>query len=481
MTPEQERQLMAYIQILMSGGDAAGQAGLDLYPTVEKKVGDTNYYQDRLQMLGDPLGGALAGPGAFNMDSFMPTMERTPVDAPGREMARVWASAPENSAVRLMYDLTTAGGMDVNSAWREVANIVEADPGGVTALSLPPDRMDQYNKSIPGSGLRSLYDQALDMQAGLTGDPTGVQYDPMTGTYYQETEVPSALAEEFAAMGLPNPIDQYEEATPDVAWKHLDREGLGYRGDSPADLAGLSAEQAAMNRQLTDWSAGTRALEEEQAALLKESQAATERYQSRQAIDAETAAGDDRGGRAAVLAALEERRQREMNQTRPNEYHWGLETNKQQAEDMRQGAQGIVNDNYNQARKMAGGIMDPWIGALDKVWDPIARRLPDWDPLRRDGGDSDGPSESSKEQDDAMRQAALAKVLAGPGRQNTQRRLQNDIFQGTRDRRKVRMASDPGSQDAINAYAARGAREAGRTPFSDAMRERMLMQQISGF
>ena len=98
-------------------------------------------------MLGDPRGGALAGPGAFNMESFMPTMERTPVDAPGREMARVWASAPENSAVRLMYDLTTAGGMDVNSAWREVANIVEADPGGVTALSLPPDRMDQWSIS----------------------------------------------------------------------------------------------------------------------------------------------------------------------------------------------------------------------------------------------------------------------------------------------------------------------------------------------
>ena len=101
---------------------------------------------------------------------------------------------------------------------------------------------------------------------------------------------------------------------------------------------------------------------------------------------------------------------------------------------------------------------------------------------------------------------ALSETLSN---QETQRRsAQKAINQDVRDRRKARVAGDPGSRDAITQarYAAANGGPlrlnpgqsfltgedavAGRrayldqratTPFMDAMRDRMLMQQGSGF
>ena len=63
------------------------------------------------------------------------------------------------------------------------------------------------------------------------------------------------------------------------------------------------------------------------------------------------------------------------------------------------------------------------------------------------------------------------------------RDLQAKINQGVRDRYKIRLANSvDGATGAGIGYGARkAANEQGRTPFTDAMAQRMIMQQLSGF
>jgi len=254
MTPEEQAQMIAMLrQILSQGGTNTPAVDLSgsLYPSLGKKVGDTNYYQDRVQMLGDPFAGAMAGNGAYDERAFMPTMERTSVEAPGRAVAQMWSQAPEGSATKVMYDLMMVEGMDVNTAWRNVKSIAEAAPDGVLALSLPPDRIDQYGDDQLGSGLYSLYEQASKMRTDQATDPAGAQYDPATGGFYTESEMPSALAQQFIEMGLPLPTERYE-ADSGAVTDFFNTEGAGYM-PGLAEMGapdGLSADSAAMNRAM---------------------------------------------------------------------------------------------------------------------------------------------------------------------------------------------------------------------------------------
>ena len=116
------REEMAQQQAMISamlGGNGIGGASQDMFgallPLDDGDWGNTNNYQDRIQMLMDPMSGALSGsltPGAFDS-----TFERTYVEAPGAQMRRLWGAGPEQSATRMIHDLMfpTGGGQPVDA------------------------------------------------------------------------------------------------------------------------------------------------------------------------------------------------------------------------------------------------------------------------------------------------------------------------------------------------------------------------------
>ena len=468
MTPEELAMLEQYIAFLMGGGDAGLASALG---PIGDKDPNTNTYQDRIQILGDPLSAMLAGAGASDYSAFMPTVERTPVDNPGWLQAQQWAAAPLGSAMRAMYDFITVDGMDVNSAFTEVRKLVEADTEGASLLtqSLPPD--DIFNGEVqPGTGLRSLYEQAQGMQAGLASAPTGAIPDGMGG-YYTETETPSPLAEQWRnEYALPLPTETYE-IDPEVAIQSLMREGDGYRpGMEGVNPDGLVAQQAAMNRQLTDWSAGTRGIRDQLPTTARSGSSMGEAPVG-PPYDPNWTPGGGGGGWNPLEAP-----------------GWAIDR------------LGRLND----APEGGGGGGNPF--------EVLGRLGGGNTPQSQSSGGRSVPAGGFVPQDakekNAMRQAALARALGGGGRQNTQRRLQETINQGTKDRRQTRIAADPGGRQAIesmrnNASNGRGKSLdpglsfhtleqaiAGRrayedtqqsTPMMDAIRQRMLNQQLAGF
>jgi hypothetical protein len=451
MTPEEVAMLR---QILSQGGSNAPAAnlGASLYPSLGKKVGDTNYYQDRVQMLGDPFSGAMAGSGAYDETAFMPTMQRTSVEAPGRAVAQLWSQAPLGSAMRAMYDLIMVGGLDVNTAWRQVKGEVEGDPGGNMALSLPPDRLDQRGDVQAGTGLFSLYEQASDMSRDMATDPAGVQYDSQTGGYYTESEKPSALAQQFIDMGLPLPTERYE---PDMGavTDFYNREGAGYV-PGLAELgapAGLSADSAALNRAMV--ALGEREVTSREASPYPQF-------------------GD--------YTAAEPADVRDPNVPfEPPKF-----------------------SGWDNLPDLTGPVLKPWVGLLEG----IAGKLGGFEggggdeeptyPTPLITGEMPKRSRATGRIEDTL--AAYAGNRGTPrsyepitprtstvGREvdRERRGLQDQINQGVRDRYKARLAaSTDGATGAGIGFGVRKAlNEQGRTPFTDAMAQRMMMQQISGF
>ena len=457
MTPEEQAQMIAMLrQILSQGGTNAPAVDLSgsLYPSLGKKVGDTNYYQDRVQMLGDPFAGAMAGNGAYDERAFMPTMERTSVEAPGRAVAQMWSQAPEGSAARVMYDLMMVDGMDVNTAWRNVKSIAEAAPDGVLALSLPPDQIDQYGDDQPGSGLYSLYEQANKMRTDQATDPAGAQYDPATGGFYTESEMPSALAQQFIEMGLPLPTERYE-ADSGAVTDFFNTEGAGYQ-PGLAEMgapAGLSADSAAMNRAMA--ALGDR--EVTSRAPSPYPQFGDAGILDQQAIDrlksSDQKAGDRWAGAGSDLGSF------------------GISPVEQERLDVRERDAGEVELPETMKTNIAS-LRDPELDA----WQRSTGMPINYDPIRRQTLNAyAGDRGQKREYDPITRRSSPV---------NQERRdLQAQINQGVRDRRKIRMANSvDGATGAGIGYGARkAANEQGRTPFTDAMAQRMIMQQLSGF
>ena len=210
MTEEEERRLVeAYRQMLMSGGDPGLAMGLG--PTAGADP-NTNTYQDRIQMLGDPLTSALGGPGAFDPAAFQPTIRRNSVEAPGLSALRRWETSSPESVRGMMLNLILGEDeLTPEEAYSIVLQTVEAKPNGPTARSIPPvmDRDGKVSQD-PTAGLFSVYEEYGDIQSAMDSDPTGAQYDDQTNSYYTEETVPSELATRFRdEYMLPLPTESY--------------------------------------------------------------------------------------------------------------------------------------------------------------------------------------------------------------------------------------------------------------------------------
>jgi hypothetical protein len=281
MTPEQERMFMAYQQWMMQGSSPInGQLGMSLMPQLEKKIGDTNYQQDRMQMLGDPFSGFMAGMGAADYRTLQPTIEREIVEAPGLMQFKSWLDAGQDTAYQILAE-AMQGGADINSAFQIVKKNVEDFPDGVAAMSLPPG-------GDVSAQLETLYGQVEDLDQQVNADKAAGaslnRFDPVTGAFFNETETPSKMKQMFTDMGLPSPDERYE-VDPYAEQASLAMEGQGYAGPmemsspyrrtiDPAgivtdslDDVGLAEHSAILNSRLTGSETALRAIEDELAAL----------------------------------------------------------------------------------------------------------------------------------------------------------------------------------------------------------------------
>ena len=512
MTPEQQRMFMAYQQWMMQGSSPInGQLGMALMPQLDKKIGDTNYQQDRMQMLGDPFSGFLAGPGAADYRTLQPTIEREIVKAPGLTQLNSWLGSGQDTAYQIMAEAMRAGA-SVNEAWKLVQKNVEDFPDGVAAMSLPPGET--------ADALNTLYEQAYDLDNQINIDKAAGasldRFDPATGAFFNETETPSEMKQMFTDMGLPSPDERYE-VDPYAEQMGLAMEGQGYAGpmemESPywrqtdsagntverPDLneVGLAEHSAILNSRLTGNDAAQRAIEEEIAALAL---AGTPGVQRELGPRNEPFVGgaDESMSRIGDYFGPGYEPPQTMDMLDPitgqgTMRSWSLTPVQDRYEDIVPGE----NDR---------GSETPRITTYEQAeLDPMSEGYV--------GGRDDnyGFNMSNAPWQDALRRKSLAE--AGQGREGKRSRFQQDIFEGVRERKKIRKQADPGSRNAIAAAAMKGrnarpgqnltlsdsgmsfhtAEEAmhglrayvdapaGSDPFTDAMRERMLYSQLNGF
>lgn len=303
--------------------------------------------------------------------AFDPITTYEAVDAPGRR--RLEQMMASGDPLQMFIARGFQSGQDANGVMTELQKKLAMEDADADILrSRLPQSLDPDSPDAPD--MFAVRDTLQSIESSLFSDPQGEMID---GQFMTSSTNDSPAREALLRAGYLNmPGETYdpwvfapEGVTPESEQAIYDDErradvGL-YGRDNPLTgtfggdkIGGAQPQMISALGDLNNFSG------------VADTMAAMERLQAQQGIDAETAAGDDRPGRAAVLAAIEARRQRESekNQAMPNEYHWGLESNKEQATDMRQGVQGLVNDNYNQSRKMASGIMDPWIDAGKRVW-----------------------------------------------------------------------------------------------------------------
>ena len=470
LTPEEQAMLQRYIQFMMGGGNAPlasalGPAGGD--------DPNTNTYQDRMQILRDPFSATFAGPGGSDYGAFMPTIERTPVDNVGWLRAQQWGAAPIGSARRAIYDFVTLDGMDVGTAVQEVRKLIDQDPEGIGSISMSLPLDDLFNGELqPGTGLRKLEEQAYEMQAGLASSPAGAIPDGMGG-YYTETEKPSALADKWRnEYALPLPTERYE-SDPATVLAGLQREGSGYMPGMDGFNPGLSADSAAMNRAM--------------AALSDKPARETTPY--------------PQFGRYTPS-------------TRPAE----RDPNVPYEPPKFSGWDGLSDAAGKVGGTLAGlfGGVESMIGKLGGFESGGGDEAPTY-PTPLITGEMPKRSRAAGNLEDTL--AAYAgnrgqkreydPITRRSSPVNQERRdLQAQINQGVRDRRKIRLASDPGSRNAIDSAMNSGsnggplrlqpgqsfktAEEASAglsaylktpqsTPMMDAIRQRMLAQQLAGF
>lgn len=209
MTPEQQRIMQAYIEMMMSGGDPGLAMGLG--PTAGADP-NTNTYQDRVQILGDPLTSSLGGLGAFDPAAFDPVISRNYVEAPGQSALLRWeTSSPESVRGAMIQLMLGEDQLTPEEAYSVLLETVQKDPSGSIAMSVPPVMDRDGNVSTdPTAGLFSVYEEYRDVLSQMDADPTGLQYDNQTGSYYTQEMAPSELATKFRdEYMLPLPTESY--------------------------------------------------------------------------------------------------------------------------------------------------------------------------------------------------------------------------------------------------------------------------------
>lgn len=514
MTPEQERMFMAYQQWMMQGSSPInGQLGMSLMPQLEKKIGDTNYQQDRMQMLGDPFSGFMAGMGAADYRTLQPTIEREIVEAPGLMQFKSWLDAGQDTAYQILAE-AMQGGADINSAFQIVKKNVEDFPDGVAAMSLPPG-------ADVSAQLETLYDQVEDLDQQVNVDKAAGgslnRFDPTTGAFFNETETPSKMKQMFTDMGLPSPDERYE-VDPYAEQMGLAMEGQGYAGPmemssdpyrrtiDPAgivterpnlDDVGLAEHSAILNSRLTGNDTAQRAIEDEIAALALAGTPGIQR-EPRQGNEPFVGGPDESMSKIGDYFGPGYEPPQTMDMLDPITGQglmrsWSLTPVQDEYEDIvpgendRQSAMPRIT-TYEQAE--LDPMTEQYVGQREGTYGFNMDKAPWQDALRRK----------------SLAEAAQAREIKRPN-------YQQDIFEGVRERNKIRKQADPGSRNAVAAAAMKGRNArpgqnltlsdsgmsfhsadaamqglrnyvdapVGSDPFTDAMRERMLYSQLNGF
>lgn len=235
MTPEEEERLVrAYFEMMMGGGDP--DLAMQFGPAPGKSA-NTNNFQDRFQILGDPLTSAMGGLGAFDAGAFDPTPRRNSVEAPGLRAYRKWESSPAGSVRGEMLRMIDEDENTPEQAYRNLLTVIEGNPGGALAAQLPPvmDRDGTFSTDAQ-AGLFSIYEEYNDVREAMASDPAGVQYDNQTGGYYTTEMVPSKMATKFKdEYMLPLPTESYMDP---------------YRSRDGMQAAASELEGEAMARQM---------------------------------------------------------------------------------------------------------------------------------------------------------------------------------------------------------------------------------------
>lgn len=429
MTPEEEQALIeAYRQMLNSGG-APGLA-MGLRPDAGSDP-NTNTYQDRMQILGDPLSSAMGGLGAYDASAFDPTYERNYVEAPGLSALRRWQTSSPSSVRGMMLSLILGQDqLTPEEAYADVLKTVRDNPLGDTARSIPPvmDQNGELSQS-PEAGLFSVYKEYGDIQAAMDSDPTGSQYEDETGRFYTEEMIPSKLATKFRdEYMLPLPTESYLDP---------------YQVVDGQEALGSVLEGEAMARQMLELGRG-----EPRREASPYPQFGDTEILNQQAIGRLRTSDQKGGDRWAGTDSF------------------GLSPVEQERLDVRErDAREVVPETM---RTDVGSLRDPEIDA----WERSTGMKIDYDPIRRQTLDAYAGRRGEKREYDPI----IPRV------KQERRDLQAQINQGVRDRFKESYSSDEGRRKAIvDLMRARGADSVGRTPMYDAMRTRLAQQQLAGF
>ena len=436
MTPEELRLMRAYLEVMMGGGDP----GLAMqFGPAPGKSASTNDFQDRMQILGDPLASSMGGLGAYDISAFEPTLKRNSVEAPGLRALQRWEdSGPDTIRGKMLKLILGDDKYTPEEAYGALLQTVVANPKGPLALTLPPVMgRDGSISSDPTAGLFSIYEEYKGIESAMASDPAGVQRDYQTGGYYTEEMVPSELATKWRdEYMLPLPTESYMDA-------HARVDGRPVQ-ESVLEGEAMARQMAALGDREVTRRAASPYPQFGDAGIL-----------AQQAIDrlktSDQKAGDRWVGTGSGAGSL------------------GISPVEQERLDVRERDAGEVELPETMKTNIAS-LRDPELDA----WQRSTGIQIGYDPIRRQTLNAyAGNRGTPRSYEPISRRSSPV---------NQERRdLQAQINQGVRDRFKENSSSTFADQVADDFYLSAGLTKAGRTPMTDAMRKRMAMQQLAGF
>lgn len=224
-------------------------------------------------LLADNITGAMAGPGAYGPEAFVPreVYGGDPLEQQGQQMAAYYSSLGGGGFQSLVAD-EILNGTDPATAVSKVLQLAQmpdseslspemrAQREAILA-SLPPARVGGGGPQVPSQqgdrtpaqefaqryDVQSVYDFANELGSTLARDPQDGYRDPATGILYAEPPKQewSGAAQKYMDLGLPFPTDNYTDEKYLELMAPLDREGNA-AAIAQAQQQAQQASQAAM-------------------------------------------------------------------------------------------------------------------------------------------------------------------------------------------------------------------------------------------
>lgn len=218
-------------------------------------------------LLADNMTGALAGPGAYGPDAFVPreVYEGNPLDTPGRRQAEFYTEG-QGGFESLIADAILNGDSPSQAVAKalQLAQMPDSeavDPAlraqrDAVLMSLPPARV-AGGPQVPSGGdvtpaqefakkydVDALYNFADQIGEAIAKDPRGGYTDPETGIVYAEPPKQewSGAAQKYLDLGLPFPTDNYNDPKYLDLMAPVDEEGNAARIAQTGEEARLASE-----------------------------------------------------------------------------------------------------------------------------------------------------------------------------------------------------------------------------------------------